>query len=130
MSCPVAHSSADAPPPVLPNGVPKGMCPVAHTSDGAVPEGHPVIASRPSLESTNSSSSDAASSSSGITTPDEDDEFGDLDYSAPTAELLREGTKRAHAKAENSDGAVALTQGQLELQEYVRWLAILWRVYE
>lgn len=128
MSCPVPHSSADAPAP--PNGLPKGMCPVAHTSDGAVPVGHPEVPSRPSLESNNSSSSDAASSSSGITTPDEDDEFGDLDYSGATADLLREGTKRAHTKAENSDGAIALTQGQLELQEYVRWLAILWRVYE
>lgn len=111
-------------------------CPVAHDSS-EIPAGHPPIIpapARPFLESNGSSSSardsDAASSSSDITTPDEDDEFGDLDYTSATADLLREGTKRAHTKAENSDGAVALTQGQLELQEYVRWLAILWRVYE
>lgn len=54
----------------------------------------------------------------------------DLDFSRPVSELLRKGTQRAHVAAEHSDGAVALTTGQLELQEYVRWLAVIWRVYE
>lgn len=54
----------------------------------------------------------------------------DIDLTRQASELLREGTAAAHVNAENSAGAVALTQGQLELQEYVRWLAILWRVYE
>lgn len=54
----------------------------------------------------------------------------DIDLTRPASDLLREGTARAHVNAENSAGAVALTQGQLELQEYVRWLAVLWRVYE
>lgn len=54
----------------------------------------------------------------------------DLDFSRPVSELLRKGTQRAHTSAENSGGAVALTNGQLELKEYVRWLGLLWRVYE
>lgn len=54
----------------------------------------------------------------------------DTDWTQPASTLLRDGTARAHVNAENSAGAVALTQGQLDLQEYVRWLAILWRVYE
>lgn len=54
----------------------------------------------------------------------------DLDFSRPVSELLRKGTQRAHVAAEHSDGAVALTNGQLELQEYIRWLAVVWRVYE
>lgn len=54
----------------------------------------------------------------------------DIDFERPVSELLREGTQRAHVTAENSLGAVALTNGQLELKEYVRWLGLLWRVYE
>ncbi|KAL1407524.1 hypothetical protein Q8F55_006957 [Vanrija albida] len=53
-----------------------------------------------------------------------------LDFSAPVSELLRKGTQRAHVAAEHSAGATALTNGELELQEYIRWLAILWRVYD
>ncbi|BEI81080.1 hypothetical protein CcaverHIS002_0202400 [Cutaneotrichosporon cavernicola] len=54
----------------------------------------------------------------------------DLDMSRPVSELLRKGTQRAHTNAENSDGATALTAGKLEMREYVRWLGILWRVYD
>ncbi len=54
----------------------------------------------------------------------------DLDFDRPVSELLRKGTQRAHTNAENSDGATALTAGKLEKREYVRWLGILWRVYE
>ncbi|GMK56491.1 hypothetical protein CspeluHIS016_0303310 [Cutaneotrichosporon spelunceum] len=54
----------------------------------------------------------------------------DLDLSRTVSELLRKGTQRAHTNAENSDGATALTAGKLEIHEYVRWLAILWRVYD
>lgn len=54
----------------------------------------------------------------------------DLDFARPVSELLRKGTQRAHTNAENSDGATALTAGKLEMREYVRWLGLLWRVYE
>lgn len=54
----------------------------------------------------------------------------DLDLDLPISTLLREGTKRAHIQAENSAGAEALVKGQLPLEEYIKWLAVLWRVYE
>lgn len=54
----------------------------------------------------------------------------DLDLDLPISTLLREGTKRAHVQAENSAGAEALVKGELPLEEYIKWLAILWRVYE
>lgn len=53
-----------------------------------------------------------------------------LDLDLPISTLLRIGTRRAHVEAENSDGAAGLIKGELELREYVRWLVILWRVYE
>lgn len=54
----------------------------------------------------------------------------DLDLDLPVSTLLREGTKRAHVQAENSAGAEALVKGELPLEEYIKWLAILWRIYE
>jgi len=53
----------------------------------------------------------------------------DIDLSEPISVLLRIGTQRAHIKAENSEGAAALVQGRLGVEEYVRWLAVLWRIY-
>jgi heme oxygenase len=52
-----------------------------------------------------------------------------LDLTLPASALLREGTKLAHAKAEHSAGAKALARGQLDLKEYIRYLAIVWQVY-
>jgi heme oxygenase len=57
-------------------------------------------------------------------------EIPDIDLSQNISALLKVGTTRAHVEAENSKGAAALVKGELELQEYIRWLAILWRVYE
>lgn len=54
----------------------------------------------------------------------------DLDLSLPISQLLKLGTHRAHIKAEHSDGAAALVNGNLALREYIRWLAILWRIYK
>jgi hypothetical protein len=53
-----------------------------------------------------------------------------LDLSLPISELLKIGTQRAHADAEHSEGAKELMRGTLALEEYIRWNAILWRVYE
>ncbi|WVR08916.1 hypothetical protein IAU60_005975 [Kwoniella sp. DSM 27419] len=55
---------------------------------------------------------------------------GELDLNQPVSTLLRLGTQRAHVKAEHSAGAAALVQGHLGLEEYVRWLAVLWRIYD
>ncbi|WRT69241.1 uncharacterized protein IL334_006225 [Kwoniella shivajii] len=54
----------------------------------------------------------------------------ELDLSQPVSTLLRLGTQRAHVKAEHSAGAAALVQGGLGLDEYIRWLAVLWRIYD
>ncbi|OCF40573.1 heme oxygenase 2 [Kwoniella heveanensis CBS 569] len=53
-----------------------------------------------------------------------------LDLSQPVSTLLRLGTQRAHIKAEHSAGAAALVQGGLGLEEYIRWCAVLWRIYD
>jgi heme oxygenase (biliverdin-producing, ferredoxin) len=44
--------------------------------------------------------------------------------------LLRQGTKAAHEKAEKSVGAAWLLRGELDREEYVRFLMMLWHVYE
>lgn len=53
-----------------------------------------------------------------------------LDLSLPLSTLLKSGTKLAHTNAEHSAGAIALANGSLELTEYVRYLTILWVVYQ
>jgi len=52
-----------------------------------------------------------------------------LDWSLPIATLLREGTAVAHEQVENSQGAVWLTRGQLDREEYIRFLMMLWLIY-
>ncbi|KAG6885056.1 hypothetical protein C0993_006284 [Termitomyces sp. T159_Od127] len=52
------------------------------------------------------------------------------DLSLPLATLLREGTRKAHETVENSPGAIALLSGQLPKEEYVRYLMMLWHVYD
>lgn len=51
------------------------------------------------------------------------------DYTLPISTLLREGTKSAHTTAEHSAGAIALATGTLPVQEYLRYLIVLWCVY-
>lgn len=53
-----------------------------------------------------------------------------MDFSLPLATLLREGTRKAHEDAEHSQGAALLVTGQLDKEEYVRYLMMLWHVYE
>jgi hypothetical protein len=53
-----------------------------------------------------------------------------IDTSLPISTLLREGTKVAHEKAEKSEGAAWLLRGELDREEYVRFLMMLWHVYE
>lgn len=53
-----------------------------------------------------------------------------FDLSQPLAILLREGTKQAHTEAETSQGAKLLLGGQLPKDEYVRFLMMLWYIYE
>ncbi|OBZ71509.1 Heme oxygenase 2 [Grifola frondosa] len=54
----------------------------------------------------------------------------DLDLSLPIATLLRVGTAAAHERAEHSEGAGWLTRGELDKEEYVRFLMMLWHIYD
>jgi heme oxygenase len=54
----------------------------------------------------------------------------EYDFSQPISTILREGTSDAHAAAAFSQGAGWLTRGELEEVEYVRFLMILWHIYE
>ncbi|KAJ7601223.1 hypothetical protein C8J56DRAFT_1010751 [Mycena floridula] len=53
-----------------------------------------------------------------------------LDFSLPISDLLRESTKQAHDEIEHSAGAIALLKGELPKEEYVRFLVILWHIYD
>lgn len=53
-----------------------------------------------------------------------------MDYSLPLATLFREGTAKVHESVENSKGAGWLTRGDLDKEEYVRYLMVLYYVYE
>lgn len=52
------------------------------------------------------------------------------DYSQPIATLLRTETAAAHEEAEHSQGAGWLTRGELDKEEYIRFLIMLHYVYE
>lgn len=56
--------------------------------------------------------------------------MSDTGYAKPLATLLREGTMKAHETAENSVGAGWLLRGELDKEEYARFLMMLWHVYE
>lgn len=53
----------------------------------------------------------------------------DYDLSQPLATLLRQGTAAAHEGAEHSKGAGWLLRGELDQEEYARFLMMLWHVY-
>jgi len=129
------------------------QCPVPHNKDAVLPPGHPTPSETPTPSSSSVTPSFEPNAPASVVdsknvtlqkllyesgagdgihpaTVDDWPLPDDLDFARPVSELLRKGTQRAHVAAEHSDGAVALTNGQLELQEYVRWLAVIWRVYE
>jgi Heme oxygenase len=56
--------------------------------------------------------------------------MSDTTYSKPLAALLREGTSEAHETVENSAGAGWLLRGELDKDEYARFLMMLWHIYE
>ncbi|KAF5382665.1 hypothetical protein D9615_002720 [Tricholomella constricta] len=53
-----------------------------------------------------------------------------LDLSLPLATLLRESTHEVHIVVERSPGAMAILRGQLRREEYVRYLIMLWHIYD
>lgn len=54
----------------------------------------------------------------------------DIDISQSISDLLRIGTQLTHEKAEHSEGAGWLVRGELAREEYVRFLMMLYHVYE
>ncbi|KAJ8480676.1 hypothetical protein ONZ51_g6511 [Trametes cubensis] len=53
-----------------------------------------------------------------------------VDLSQPAANILRQGTAEAHERAEHSQGAKWLARGELDKEEYVRFLMMLWHIYD
>ncbi|KAI0354868.1 heme oxygenase-like protein [Trametes cingulata] len=53
-----------------------------------------------------------------------------VDLSQPVANILRQGTAEAHERAEHSQGAKWLARGELDKEEYVRFLMMLWHIYD
>lgn len=53
-----------------------------------------------------------------------------IDFSQPLSSLLKTSTARAHTNVENSAGARALISGLLPRDEYIKYLFMLWHVYE
>jgi heme oxygenase len=53
-----------------------------------------------------------------------------VDWTKPLATLLRESTYDAHETVARSPGATTLLSGKLAHDEYVRYLMMLWHVYE
>ena len=56
--------------------------------------------------------------------------IAEIDYSLPISTLLKQETAAAHEEAEHSQGAGWLTRGELEKDEYIRFLMMLYHVYE
>jgi len=54
--------------------------------------------------------------------------MGEYDFSQPISIILQEGTHEV--ASEHSQGAGWLTHGELDLEEYVRFLMMLWHIYE
>jgi len=52
-----------------------------------------------------------------------------VDLSQPLSDVLREGTKKAHEEVEVSPAAAAMLRGELDKEEYIRFLMMLWHIY-
>lgn len=53
-----------------------------------------------------------------------------MDYSQPLATLLKAATAAVHENVEHSQGAAWLTRGELDKDEYIRFLMMLFHVYK
>ncbi|KAJ6549498.1 hypothetical protein B0H10DRAFT_2128413 [Mycena sp. CBHHK59/15] len=52
-----------------------------------------------------------------------------IDLSQPLSDIVREGTKKAHEEVEVSPAASVMLRGELPKEEYVRFLMMLWHIY-
>lgn len=53
-----------------------------------------------------------------------------FDYTQPLAALLKQATSEAHERVEHSPGAGWLARGELDKDEYTRFLMMLYHVYK
>jgi len=52
-----------------------------------------------------------------------------VDMTQPTSSILNTGTRKIHDEVVNSKGASHLTKGELDREEYTRYLMMLWHIY-
>ncbi|KAK7048632.1 hypothetical protein R3P38DRAFT_2870549 [Favolaschia claudopus] len=53
-----------------------------------------------------------------------------VDLSSALVDVLREGTKKVHEEVEVSPAAAAMLRGELDKEEYIRFLMMLWHIYD
>ncbi|KAJ7726560.1 hypothetical protein DFH07DRAFT_1000752 [Mycena maculata] len=53
-----------------------------------------------------------------------------IDLSLPLSDLVREGIKKAHEEVGVSPAAAAMLHGELPKEEYIRFLMMLWHIYD
>ncbi|KAJ7937601.1 hypothetical protein B0H13DRAFT_2302761 [Mycena leptocephala] len=52
-----------------------------------------------------------------------------IDLSLPLSNVLRESTQMPHEDAEVSAAATMMLRGELDKEEYIRFLMMLWHIY-
>ena len=53
-----------------------------------------------------------------------------IDMTQPASSILKTGTVKIHEEIRMSKGASYLTDGELEREEYVRYLMMIWHIYK
>lgn len=53
----------------------------------------------------------------------------ELDMTQPAGSILKTGTRELHDEIGKSNGASHLTKGELDIEEYIRYLMMFWHVY-
>ena len=53
-----------------------------------------------------------------------------IDMTQPASSILRAGTINIHDEISKSETAEYLTKGQLDREDYVRYLMMLWHIYK
>lgn len=54
----------------------------------------------------------------------------DVDMTQPTSSIMKTGTRKLHDEIGKSKGASTLTKGELDREEYTRYLMMLWHIYK
>jgi hypothetical protein len=54
----------------------------------------------------------------------------EVDMTQPASSMLKAGTVKIHEEIRTSKGASYLTQGELDREEYTRYLMMLWHIYK